>query len=77
MNEKQLITFKQAYEWENLPEPKYICFGQFPKTKEGKEFLKPFIKSGLIHEPTLKYTGVFRLTKKGINQFKQMQNEKV
>jgi hypothetical protein len=69
----QIITWKQAYDWAKLPEPRYICLGNMPNTTDGKEFLKPFIQKGYIHKDTLKNTGVFRLTDKGIANFKKLK----
>jgi hypothetical protein len=73
LNDKQILTWQQAYEWAKLPEAKYICFGSFPKTREGKKMFAPFIKAGYIHEPTLKFTGVFRLTEKGLSKFEELK----
>ena len=73
LNDKQILTWQQAYEWANLPEPKYICFGSLPKTKEGKAFFAPFIQAEYIHLPTLKFTGVFRLTDKGKAKFEELK----
>jgi len=73
LNANQLLTWQQAYDWSKLPEPKYICYGKFPTTKEGKEFFAPFIQAEYIHKPTLKFTGVFRLTEKGISKFEELK----
>lgn len=73
LNDKQILTWQQAYEWANLPEPKYICFGKVPTTKEGKAFFKPFISAGYIHNDTLKFTGVFKLTEKGKAKFEELK----
>lgn len=73
LNDKQILAWQQAYEWEKLSQPKYICFGTFPLTKEGKTFFKPFISAGYIHKDTLKFTGVFRLTDKGITKFEELK----
>jgi len=73
LNDKQILTWQQAYEWANLPEPKYICFGRLPTTKEGKAFFAPFIQAEYIHVPTLKFTGVFRLTEKGKAKFNELK----
>ena len=74
LTKNQLITWQQAYEWANLPEPKYICFGRLPLTKEGKEFFAPFIQAEYIHQPTLKFTGVFKLTEKGKQKFEELKS---
>jgi len=71
LKEKQIVLFKQAYEWAKLPTPKYPCLGRSAKTKDGKAFVAPFAKQGLIHPETLKYTGVFRLTEKGMKYFEE------
>jgi hypothetical protein len=73
LTENQILTWQQAYEWAKLEEPKYICFGQIPQ-REGKEFFAPFLQAGYIHKDTLKYTGVFRLTTKGIEKFEELKN---
>ena len=73
LNDKQILTWQQAYDWEQLPEPKYICFGRFPLTKDGKDFFAPFIQAGYIHKPTLKFAGVFRLTDKGKAKFEELK----
>ncbi len=73
LNENQIETLQQAYEWAQLPVPKYVCFGRLPQTKDGKPFFAPFLKAGLIHKDTLKYTGVFRLTDKGISYFETLK----
>lgn len=73
LNKNQILTWQQAYEWNKLPEPKYICFGKLPLTKDGKDFFSPFIKAGYIHNETLKYTGVFKLTAKGIAKFEELK----
>lgn len=74
LTKNQLLTWQQAVTWANLPEPKYIMFGSFPATTQGKEFFKPFIKAGYIDPNHLKYTGAFRLTTKGIEKFKELIN---
>lgn len=74
LNGKQIITWQQAYEWANLPVPKFICFGRFPLTKEGKEFFAPFLQAEYIHKPTLKFTGVFKLTEKGKAKFEELKS---
>ena len=74
LNDKQILTWQQAYEWAKLPEPKYICFGKLPTTKEGKEFFAPFIQAEYISKDTLKYTGVFRLTDKGKLKFEELKS---
>lgn len=73
LTKNQLLTWQQAFEWLNLTTPKYICFGRFPNTKDGKAFFNPFLKAGYIHSDTLKYTGVFKLTEKGVEKFKQLK----
>ena len=73
LTDNQILTWQQAYEWDNLPQPKYICFGRLPTTKEGKIFFAPFIQAGYIHVPTLKFTGVFRLTDKGKAKFEELK----
>ena len=74
LNENQLLTWQQAYEWSNLPAPRYICFGSLPKTKEGKQFFAPFLQAKYIHADTLRFTGVFRLTDKGRMKFEELKN---
>ena len=74
LNDKQILTWQQACDWNKLPEPKYICFGKFPTTKEGKAFFAPFIQAEYIHAPTLKFTGVFRLTEKGKIKFEELKS---
>jgi len=44
-----------------------------PTTKEGKAFFAPFIQAEYIHVPTLKFTGVFRLTEKGKTKFEELK----
>ena len=73
LNDKQILTWQQAYEWSKLPEPKYICFGRSANSKDGREFFEPFIKAGYIHAATFKFTGVFRLTEKGIAKFEELK----
>lgn len=73
LNANQILTWQQAYEWSNLTEPKFICFGNMPTTKHGKEFFKPFLQGGYIHKDTLKFTGVFRLTDKGKSKFEELK----
>ncbi len=75
LNMNQILTWQQAYRWSKLAEPKYICFGKLPTTKSGKEFFKPFLEAQYIHEPTLKFTGVFRLTDKGVQKFEELKNQ--
>jgi hypothetical protein len=75
LTQNQTTTWKQAYEWSKLDEPKYICFGNLPNTKDGKEFFKPFLNAGYIHKDTLKFTGVFRLTQTGKNKIEQLLKE--
>ena len=65
LSANQILTWQQAYELSNLPEPKYIMLGNVPKTKEGKAFLEPFLQAGYIDKNHLKFTGAFRLTEKG------------
>lgn len=74
LNKNQIITWQQAYEWSKLPEPKYICFGNVPTTKEGKKFFKPFLVAGYIHKETLNFTGVFKLTEKGKQKFEELKS---
>jgi len=69
--EKQILTWQQAYAWEQLPKPMYIMFGKFPLTKEGKEFFKPFLKAGYIEKNHLNICGAFRLTEKGKQKFEE------
>jgi len=64
LNKNQILTWQQAYQWSKLEEPKYIMLSN--TRKEIKEFVKPFIIAGLIEKEHYKYTGAFRLTKKGI-----------
>lgn len=73
LTDKHLITWQQAYEWEKMPTKKFICFGKFPKTKEGKEFFAPFLQAGYICKNTLRFSGVFRLTEKGKQKFEQLK----
>lgn len=72
LSDKQVLTWQQAYEWGNLPEPKYICFGRAANTKDGKDFFAPFLRAGYIHANTFKFTGVFRLTDKGKAKFEEL-----
>lgn len=72
LNEKQILTWQEAYRKSNLPEPKYICFGNLPNTKDGKAFFAPFLKAGYICKNTIKFTGVFRLTDKGKSKFEEL-----
>jgi hypothetical protein len=72
LTKDQILTFQQAYEWSKLETPKYICFGRLPQ--KDKEFFAPFLQAGYIHKDTLKYTGVFRLTPKGISKFEELKN---
>jgi hypothetical protein len=71
LNSNQLITWQQAYEWAKLPQPQYICFGIVPKKE--KQFFEPFLQAGYIHKDTLKYTGVFKLTEKGMKKFEELK----
>lgn len=71
LTDKQLVTMKTAYEFQK--QNKVLMLGSFPTTKEGKEFLKPFIKTGMIHKDTLKFTGGFLLTEKGVKVHENMQ----
>jgi hypothetical protein len=73
LTKNQILTWQQAYEWSKLEVPKYICFGMLP-SKE-KKFFAPFLKAGYVHKDTLKYTGVFRLTTKGIYKFEELKNK--
>lgn len=73
LSKNQILTWQQAYDWANLETPKYICFGRFPTTKDGKEFFKPFLQAEYIHKPTLQFTGVFRLTEKGKAKFEELK----
>jgi hypothetical protein len=73
LNDKHILTWQQAYEWEQLPTKKFICFGKFPLTKEGKEFFAPFLTAGYINKNTLRFTGVFVLTDKGKRKFEQLK----
>ena len=73
LNDKQILTWQQAYDWQKLPEPKYICFGRSANTKDGKAFFAPFIQAGYIHADTFKFTGAFRLTEKGISKFEELK----
>jgi len=72
LNANQILTWQQAYEWQKLETPKYITGFNL---KTHKEFMKPFLKAGYIHKDTLKYTGVFRLTKKGIEKFEELKDQ--
>ncbi len=69
MNKMHILTWQQAFEWSQLERPKYIMFGNKPNTKEGKVFFAPFINAGLIDKNHLKYSGAFRLTKKGKEKY--------
>jgi hypothetical protein len=73
LNANQLLTWQQAYDWEQLPQPKYICYGRFPSTKEGKQFFAPFLQAGYIAKNELKFAGVFRLTDKGKAKFEELK----
>lgn len=73
LTDKQILTWQQAYEWNKLSEPKYICFGRLPQQREGKTFFAPFLQAGYIHKDTLNFTGVFRLTEKGISKFEELK----
>lgn len=73
LNTNQILTWQKAYEWAKLEEPQYICFGRLPNTSEGKEFFEPFLSAGYIHKDTLKYTGVFKLTDKGLKKFEELK----
>lgn len=71
LTDRQFIIMKTAYEFQK--ENKVLMLGSFPKTKEGREVLKPFIKTGMIHKDTLKFTGGFLLTEKGVKVYENMQ----
>jgi hypothetical protein len=68
----QIEAWQTAYKMGK--EDKYQCFGSLAKTKEGKLFFAPFLQAGYIHAPTLKYTGVMRLTDKGRTKFEELLN---
>ena len=70
LTDKQLVMMKTAYEFQK--ENKVLMLGSFPTTREGKEFLKPFIKTGMIHKDTLKFTGGFLLTEKGVSMYENI-----
>jgi len=73
LNTNQILTWQQAYDWQKLETPKYVMFGNFPNTKEGKEFFKPFIQAGYILKDHLKFAGAFRLTEKGVMKFEELK----
>ncbi len=73
LNEKQILTWQQAYQFAKEDRQKGICFGRLPETKEGKQFFRPFLQAGYINTNTLKYTGVFVLTDKGISKFEELK----
>lgn len=75
LNKNQILTWQQAYDWAKLPTPKYICFGRSCRSKDAQAFFKPFIDAGYIDNNTLKFTGVFRLTEKGMTQFEKLKDK--
>ena len=68
------MTWQQAYEWLKLSPQKFICFGKFPMSKEGRKFFAPFLQAGYICKNTLRFTGVFKLTDKGIRKFEELKD---
>jgi hypothetical protein len=72
LNEKQILTWQQAYQFSKEDRQKGICFGRLPETKDGKQFFKPFLQAGYINANILKYAGVFVLTDKGISKYEEL-----
>jgi hypothetical protein len=72
LNQNQITTWQQAYNLAKEKRQKGICFGNLPNTNDGKQFFAPFIQAGYIEKKTLKYTGVFVLTDKGIAKFDEL-----
>lgn len=72
LNKNQIIMWQKAYDFNKIG--KVLCLGYMPKTKEGKEFLKPFVQAEYVCKDSLKYCGVFKLTQKGIQKFEEILN---